>query len=50
MTTFFMNLRLRTQIAATFGVILVAAFVALVAAVQMRASADASRLAQLYAA
>ncbi len=50
MTAFFMNLRLRTQIATTFGVILVAAFVALVAAVQMRASADASRLAQLYAA
>ncbi|MBM3512229.1 MAG: hypothetical protein FJX59_00780 [Alphaproteobacteria bacterium] len=50
MASAFLNLTLRIQIAATFGAILVLAFVALVAAVQMRASADATRLAQLYAA
>jgi methyl-accepting chemotaxis protein len=44
------NLSLRAQIAAAFAVVLVISFVALVAAIQMRASADALKLAQLYAA
>lgn len=45
----FANLSLRAQIAATFAVIMVVAFAGLVSAIQMRASADAGKLAEFYA-
>ncbi|MSO99177.1 MAG: methyl-accepting chemotaxis protein [Rhodospirillaceae bacterium] len=49
MRNVFSNLSLQAQIAVTFALIMVVAFATLVSAIQIRASGDAVKLAQLYA-